>query len=81
MTDFGCLILQTTKKSMFGGSSKTVSTFPVLYQWLLRYKSLLVAKVTKFYVHYYEKQKICLQKLFFSKQELNEFAEVRQISF
>jgi len=31
---------------MFGGASKTISTLPVLYQWLIRYKSLLVAKVT-----------------------------------
>ena len=38
-------IFQTTKRSMFGTTSKTVFYWPALYYWLMKYKSLLVAKV------------------------------------
>ncbi|KAL4218393.1 hypothetical protein ACF0H5_023129 [Mactra antiquata] len=40
---------ETVKKGMFGSSTKTVSSWPPLYLWLLRYKGLLVAKFSLYF--------------------------------
>ena len=48
-------IFQTTKRSMFGTTSKTVFYWPALYYWLMKYKSLLVAKVMENLIKFYVK--------------------------
>ncbi|XP_052251645.1 KICSTOR subunit 2-like isoform X2 [Dreissena polymorpha] len=47
---------ETTKRGMFGSTSKTVSSLPALFSWLLRYKHLLVAKFSLYFYEVLSKQ-------------------------
>lgn len=47
---------ETTKRSMFGTTSKTVFYWPALYYWLMKYKSLLVAKFSLYFYDILSKQ-------------------------
>ncbi|XP_052763854.1 KICSTOR subunit 2-like isoform X2 [Mya arenaria] len=47
---------ETVKKGMFGSTTKTLSSLPALYSWLLRYKCLLVAKFSLYFYDVLSKQ-------------------------
>lgn len=65
---------ETTKKSMFGQSSKTVSTWPALYQWLLRYKSLLVAKFSLYFYDVLSKQTTPVEMKSLSAKNVEDYS-------
>lgn len=82
LTSWGSVTLakETTKKSMFGHSSKTVSSWPALYQWLLRYKSLMVAKFSLYFYEVLSKQTTPIEMKSLSAKNTEDYV-ARVIAF